>query len=57
MTGCLTIILTTFIAIGGSVAIGCKFGEEAGWNTFGLFLLVIAVLAMIENGKTEEDRP
>ena len=57
MTGCLTIILVTFIAIGGSVAIGCKFGEEAGWNTFGLFLLVIAVLAMIENGKTEEDRP
>lgn len=54
MTGCLTIILVTFIAIGGSVAIGCKFGEEAGWNTFGLFLLVIAVIALLTQ-KEEED--
>lgn len=26
-------------------------GEEAGWNTFGLFLLVIAVIALL----TQED--
>lgn len=55
MTGCLTIILVTFIAIGGSVAIGCKFGEEAGWNTFGMFLLVIAVIALLTTLEDEED--
>ena len=47
MTVCLTIISITFIAIVVSVIIGCKFGEEAGWNTFGLFLLVIAVIALL----------
>lgn len=34
------------------MAIGCKFGEEAGWSTFGLFMLVIAVIALL----TQEDK-
>ena len=47
MTVCLTIISITFIAIVVSVTIGCKFGEEAGWNTFGLFMLVMVVIALL----------
>lgn len=49
MTGCLIILL----AVIGSVCIGSSFGEPAGWAAFSLSMLIIAIIAMAENGKGE----
>lgn len=54
MTGCLIIL----IAVLGSIIAGCSLGEEAGWATFGLSMLIIAVIVMLNAGGREnwEDR-
>lgn len=49
MTGCLIIL----IAIFGSIIAGASLGEEAGWAVFGLSMLIIAIIAMLNAGGRE----
>ena len=49
MTGCLIIL----IAIFGSLIAGATLGDEAGWAVFGLSMLIIAVIVMLNAGGRE----
>lgn len=49
MTGCLIIL----IAVLGSIIAGATIGDEAGWAVFGLSMLIIAVIVMLNAGGRE----